>query len=71
MPARFAVIGGVAASSPRTAVQIVSRDTVKIVDRGDHLGGDAVALGSHAQKHLEQFDSGCAIWRGSETLQPR
>jgi hypothetical protein len=28
MPARFAVIGGVAASSPRTAVQIVSRDTV-------------------------------------------
>ena len=37
---------------------VVGGDAVEIVDGGDHLGGDAVALRGHAQQHLEQFDRG-------------
>ena len=33
-------------------------DPFEIVDGGDHLGGDGMLLGSHAQQDLEQLDGG-------------
>ncbi len=48
-----------------TSACVVGGDAVEVVDGGDHLGGDAVALGGHAQQDLEQLDGGLAVDRGS------
>ena len=50
---------------------VVGGDAVEVVDGGDHLGGDAVALRRHAQEHLEQFDRRCAVRRRPEAFEPR
>ena len=44
---------------------IVGGDALEIVDRGDHLGGDVMAFGYHAQQHFEQLDDSRAVgwWR--------
>ena len=41
---------------------VVGGDALEIVDRGDHLGGDVMALRDHAQQHLEQFDDRARRW---------
>ncbi|GCC44600.1 hypothetical protein chiPu_0028395, partial [Chiloscyllium punctatum] len=35
---------------------IAGRDLLEVVDGGDHLAGDAVALRRHAEQHLQQLD---------------
>ena len=35
---------------------VVGGDLVEIVDGGDHLAGDGVALRRHPQQHFEEFD---------------
>src|SRR5579883_3141187 len=40
---------------------VVGGDLLEIVDGGDHLAGDAIALRSHPQQHLQQFDNGGAF----------
>ena len=50
---------------------VVGGDAVEVVDRGDHLGGDAVAARRHAQQHLEQFDGGGAVRRRARAFEPR
>jgi ribonuclease D len=50
---------------------VVGRDPFEIVDGSDHLGGDRVALGGHAQQHLEQFDDCRAVDRGAAAFDSR
>src|SRR5665213_518642 len=40
---------------------IVGGDLFEIVDGGDHLAGDGVALRGHAQQDLQEFDGCCSI----------
>ena len=40
---------------------VIGRDPFEVVDGCDHLGGNVMALGDHAQQHLEQLDGGLAI----------
>src|SRR5215813_2139759 len=40
---------------------VVVGDLLELVDGGDHLGGDRVALRRHAQQHLEELHGGGAV----------
>ena len=40
---------------------VVAGNAFKIVDGGDHFGGDVVPLGDHAQQHFQQFDRRHAV----------
>ena len=46
-------------------------DAFEVLDGRDHLGGNAVALGRHAQQHLEQFDRGIAVGALARAFQLR